>query len=86
MSVSSIFPGAFRHCVRTAYRVLLDLGRLVVLTVKPRIAVAAENLFLRKQLAMCQERKIKPHRADDSTRWLMAALSRLFDWRMHWWS
>src|SRR5258705_12034 len=42
----------------------------------------AENLFLRKQLALFQERKVKPHRANDATRWLMAAVSRLFNWRM----
>jgi hypothetical protein len=40
-----------------------------------------ENLFLRKQLALFQERKTKPRRADDSTRWLMATLSRFFPWR-----
>jgi hypothetical protein len=43
--------------------------------------LAAENLFLRKQLALFQERKVKPRRAEDSTRWLMATVSRLFDWR-----
>ncbi|MBM3811277.1 MAG: helix-turn-helix domain-containing protein [Acidimicrobiia bacterium] len=31
-----------------------------------------------KQLALFQEWKTKPHRADDSTRWLMATLSRFF--------
>jgi hypothetical protein len=43
--------------------------------------LAAENLFLRKQLALFQERQVRSHRATDSTRWLMAVLSRLFDWR-----
>jgi hypothetical protein len=43
--------------------------------------LAAENLFLRKQLALFQERQVKPHRADDPTRWMMAVLSRAFDWR-----
>jgi hypothetical protein len=43
-------------------------------------ALAAENLFLRKQLALFQERKVKPRRADDATRWMMAALSRMFPW------
>jgi len=43
--------------------------------------VEAENLFLRKQLALFQERNLRPHRADDSTRWLMSFLSRWFDWR-----
>jgi hypothetical protein len=43
--------------------------------------LAAENLFLRKQLALFQERQIEPRHATDSTRWLMVVLSRLFDWR-----
>jgi transposase InsO family protein len=43
--------------------------------------LAAENLFLRKQLALFQERQIKPRRATNSTRWLMVVLSRLFNWR-----
>ena len=59
----------------------MDLFRLVFLAARSRSALVAENLFLRKQLALLQERKVRPHRADDSTRWLMAALSRLFDWR-----
>ncbi len=37
--------------------------------------MAAENLFLRKQLALFQERKVKPRRSDDATRWMMATLS-----------
>ena len=73
---------ALGHCVRTAAIVLLDLCRFVRLAAYSRSAVAAENLFLRKQLALFRERKVKPHRADDATRWLMAAGSRLFDWRM----
>jgi len=43
--------------------------------------VEAENLFLRKQLALFQERKTKARRADDATRWLMSFLSQWFDWR-----
>jgi hypothetical protein len=39
-----------------------------------------ENLFLRKQLALFQERKIQPRRAVDS-RWMMVTLSRMFPWR-----
>jgi hypothetical protein len=65
----------------TFRQVLIDLCRLVLLFTRPRVAVVAENLFLRKQLALFQERKVKPHRANDSTRWLMAVLSRVFDWR-----
>ena len=36
---------------------------------------------MRKQLALFQERKVKPRRADDSTPWMMATLSRMFQWR-----
>src|SRR5215470_6792353 len=36
--------------------------------------------FLRKQLALFQELKVKPHRADDSTRLIMVILGRLFAW------
>jgi putative transposase len=32
-------------------------------------------------MALLQERNVRPHRAEDSGRWLMARLSRLFDWR-----
>jgi hypothetical protein len=81
MSVSLILAIAIKHCLLTASEVLLDLGRLVLLAARPRCALAAENLFLRKPLAFFQERKTKPRRADDSARWLMAVLTRLFDWR-----
>jgi hypothetical protein len=40
----------------------------------------AMTIFLRKQLALFQERKVKPRRANDSTRWVMATLSRMVPW------
>src|SRR5215472_14489695 len=58
-----------------------DLVHLLVLVSRSRRALAAENLFLRKQLALFQERMVKPHRADDSTRLIMVILGRLFAWR-----
>jgi hypothetical protein len=72
---------ALRHMIRIGFRVLLDFLGVVALTFRSRSAVEAENLFLRKQLALFQERKIKPRRADDATRWLLSFLSRWFDWR-----
>ncbi|HYY29061.1 MAG TPA: helix-turn-helix domain-containing protein [Chthoniobacterales bacterium] len=41
----------------------------------------AENLFLRRQLALYQERKVEPWRIDPATRITLALLSRLFNWR-----
>jgi putative transposase len=46
-----------------------------------RASLAAENLFLRRQLALFQERKLKPRRTTPSTRLAMIALARFFDWR-----
>jgi putative transposase len=69
------------HCSRTVLRVMADLVRLALLAARSRRALAAENLFLRKQLALFQERQVKPLRANDATRWTMAMLSRMFAWR-----
>ena len=80
MSGSSVFREV-AHCFRTLSLVVCDLVRLAFLAAQSRSALAAENLFLRKQLALFQERKIKPQRADDSTRWMMVTLSRMFPWR-----
>ena len=81
MSVSWVCREAFRRCVGTVFRVFFGLAELLILAAKSRSALAAENLFLRKQLALYQERKVRPHRADDATRWLMAFLGRRCDWR-----
>jgi putative transposase len=69
---------AFIHIV---LRLLADLVGLVALSVTPRRSLAAENLFLRRQLALYRERGIKPQRVDAATRVSMALLSGLFDWR-----
>jgi putative transposase len=61
--------------------VLGDLLRLLGLGLRSKSSLAAENLFLRKQLAFYQERKIKPRRADNSTRLTLVWLSRWVDWR-----
>lgn len=61
--------------------ILGDLIRLLYLGLRSRSSLAAENLFLRKQLAFYQERKIEPRRADNATRLTLVLLSRWFDWR-----
>ena len=65
----------------TLSSVAYDLARLLALGMRSHRTLAAENLFLRKQLALFQERKVKPRRADDSTRLVMVMLGRLFSWR-----
>jgi hypothetical protein len=66
---------------RTALALLTDLLRLVRLTFQSRAQLAAENLFLRKQLACYIEPKVRPRRADNPTRVALVLLSRFLAWR-----
>src|ERR1035437_9872097 len=50
--------------LRTVRHLLRDLMALVRLGLTSRAHLAAENLFLRKQLALYQERRTKPRRSD----------------------
>ena len=62
-------------------RLLADSIGLLALTVRPRRSIEAENLVLRRQLALFKERGIKPRRIDAVTRLSLAWLSRLCEWR-----
>jgi len=62
-------------------KLLADLLHFVVLGLRSKSSLAAENLFLRKQLTFYQERRLKPRRTSDSTRLTLLWLSRWFDWR-----
>jgi hypothetical protein len=57
---------------------------LIGLCFRSTAAVAAENLFLRKQLGLLIERKVRPRRATDSFRFTLARLSGWFYWRNAW--
>ena len=81
MLIASGLITAFSHAATTGRAVLVELGRFLALCLRSRAALAAENLFLRKQLALFEERKAQPHRANDAVRFVMSALGRLFDWR-----
>ena len=56
-------------------RVARDLVSLISSALRSRAQLAAENLFLKKQLALYLERQVKPRRADDATRITLGALS-----------
>jgi hypothetical protein len=58
-------------------RLLADLVALAVLAHRPRRSLEAENLVLRRQLALYKERGIKPRRIDAATRASLTLLSRL---------
>ena len=67
--------------VAIVVRVLSDLIGGVGLTFRQRVSLEAEVLFLRRQLALYVERRVKPRRLDAATRVSLALLSRLFEWR-----
>jgi hypothetical protein len=55
-----------RNLIPLAYTLLRLLGdalHFLLLCLRPSAALAAENLFLRKQLALYQERHVQPRRA-----------------------
>jgi hypothetical protein len=66
---------------RIVLRLLADVVGLAVLAGRPRRSLEAENLVLRRQLALFKERGMKPRRIDAATRASLALLSRLCDWR-----
>ena len=64
-----------------ALRLIEDALRWVVLLLRSTKSLEAENLFLRRQLALYIERAVKPRRIDAATRVSLVVLSKLFDWR-----
>jgi len=71
----------FSHAPFTLCHLTVDFIRLLGSFLRSRSALAAENLFLRKQLSLYQERQVRPHRATDATRLTMVLVAKLFDWR-----
>ena len=73
-----------RH-VRASLTVLWELLRdgvqFLNVASRSRTAVAAEVLFLRKQLAYYQDHQIRPRRLTDAARLSLVLWSRLFDWK-----
>lgn len=92
MPIRSVGVAAVRSCrmarprsrlnIRTITCVLGDILRLASSMVRPRAQLAAENLFLRKQLALYVERQVRPRRATDAIRLTLVALSHVIEWRL----
>jgi putative transposase len=72
---------AFWHASLILHRIRLDFIRFLGSLLQSRSVLAAENLFLRKQLALYQERQVRLRRATDATRLSMVLAARLFDWK-----
>jgi hypothetical protein len=83
ITVMTTFPRRLRHLPQLAgmlLALLVDALRYLGLCLRPSAALAAENLFLRKQLALYQERHIKPKRATRAAPIALLWLARWFDW------
>ena len=66
------------HLAGTLLTLLVDVVRFLRLCLHPAPGLAAENLFLRKQLAFYQERHVTPRRATE------VLFSSLVCWRAGW--
>ena len=71
----------FLHLGRVMTSLGMDLVRFLSASLRTRTALAAENLFLRKQLPLYRERQVKPRRASDPLRLTLVLLARCFAWR-----
>src|SRR5262245_16582234 len=76
--------GRLQHIWQQAFMLLtliIDAWCFLVQCLRPAPSLAAENLFLRKQLALYEERQVHPRQATNATRLAMVWLSHWFDWR-----
>jgi len=62
MELFSLIINLVAELAKLAWMLFTDGMHFVALLTRSRTALAAENLFLRKQLAFYQERKIRPRR------------------------
>ena len=69
---------ALVELVRNVLGVFIDALSFFRLTLRSPSALAAENLFLRKQLGLYIERQKKPRRATSRIRFTLAQLAKLF--------
>jgi putative transposase len=67
--------------LRIALRLIGDVFWFATAGFRSRQQLVAENLFLRKQLVLYIERRVKPRRADNATRLALVLLSRTIEWR-----
>src|SRR6516162_990642 len=72
---------ALSRLVSILFDLAQDVLQLLLLGTRSSAALQAENMFLRKQLALYLEREVKPRRATDATRLSMVLFSRFFAWQ-----
>src|SRR5208282_4434034 len=81
LSLRSVWQRTFRPVLPVLWELLRDGMQFLNFAARSRTAVAAEVLFLRKQLAYYRDHQIRPRRLSDATRLSLVLWSRLFDWK-----
>ena len=72
--------------LRIAACLIEDVVRLAVLLFRSNSSIRAENLFLRRELALFIERGVRPRRIDAATHVSLAVLAKLFAGATRSWS
>ncbi len=81
LSLRSVWQRNFRPVLNVLWELLRDGLQFLNVVARSRTAVAAEVLFLRKQLAYYRDHQIRPRRLTDAARLSLVLWSRLFDWK-----
>jgi len=81
LSLRSVWQRNFRPSLTVLWELLRDGLQFLNVVARSRIAVAAEVLFLRKQLAYYQDHQIRPRRLTDAARLSLVLWSQLFEWK-----
>ena len=67
--------------LRIAAYLIEDALRQAMLLFRSNSSIRAENLFLRRQLALDIERGVRPRQIEAGIRVSLAMLAKLFEWR-----
>src|ERR1017187_6206956 len=81
LSLRSVWQRNFRPSLTVLWELLRDGLQFLNVVVRSRTAVAAEVVFLRKQLAYYQDHQIRPRRLTDAARLSLVLWSQLFEWK-----
>src|SRR5271157_1977685 len=81
LSLRWVWQRYFRPGLTVPWELLRDGLQFLDVAARSRTALAAEVLFLRKQLAYYRDHQIRPRRLSDAARLSLVLWPRLFDWK-----
>ena len=81
LALRCVWQCNIRPILTVLWELLRDGWQFLNVVARPRTAVAAEILFLRKQLAYYQDHQIRPRRLTEAARLSLMLWSRLFEWK-----